>query len=87
MSEMTVKTDDYPVIITREGNIHVLRIRELFLVERDRELSAGMERLEQRASALIDEQKALGDLGFLPPPGGVAKESRENRKLKIFAFK
>lgn len=81
------QAENYPIIITRDGDRYVLRVRELFLVEGDADLDAGLKRLEQRACDLIAEQTALGDAGDLPPPGGIAEDDREKRALKVFAFK
>ena len=84
---MPIQVEDYPVIITRDGDIHVLRIGELFLVERDANLAVGLERLQQRARDLIAEQTALGALDGLPRPGGVARDDEQNRRVKVFALK
>ena len=82
-----VQAKDYPILITHEGNLHVLRIRELLLVERDENLSVGHKRLLQRATDLIIEQEAFGAADDLPRPGGIIIEEQENKSLSIFAFK
>ena len=83
----SVKAENYPVVVTRDGSEYILRIRELFLVQRDADLDSGMEKIRQQARDKIAEQSAIGAGGELPRPGGVAREDRETRRLKVFAFK
>ena len=81
------QADDYPVVISTDGGGYVFRIRELFLVQRSPDLDAGLSLIKKRAADIIAEQSAIGAADDLPPPGGVAQEDGERRRLKAFAFK
>ena len=83
----TVRAEDYPVVITRDGDYYVLRIRELLISERDKELSAGHSRLLQRATHLITELEGLNAEADLPTPGVSSLEDPEKKSLRVFAFK
>ena len=83
----TVRAEDYPVVITRDGDYYVLRIRELLIAERDKELSAGHSRLLQRATHLITELEGLNAEADLPTPGEPSLEDPEKKSFRFFAFK
>ena len=83
----TVRAEDYPVVITRDGDYYVMRIRELLIVERDKELSAGHSRLLRRANHLITELEGLNAGADLPTPGELSSEDSEKKSLRLFAFK
>ena len=83
----TVRAEDYPVVITRDGDYYVLRIRELLIAEKDKELSAGHSRLLQRATHLITELEGLNAGSDLPLPGVPSLEDPEKKSLRFFAFK
>ena len=83
----TVRAEDYPVVITRDGDYYVLLIRELLIAERDKELSIGHSRLLKRATNLITELEELNAEVDLPMPGEPSLEDPEKKTLRIFAFK
>jgi len=82
-----LQAEDLPVIVTRDGDIHVLRIRELYLIERDADLDTGMKRLLDRARDIIAEQSSIGAQADLPNLHGDSAEKRERQELKVFALK
>ena len=74
----TIRAEDYPVVITRDGEYYVLRISELLIAEKDTELSVCHSRLLKRATDLITELEELNSEADLPIPGGPSSEDSEN---------
>ena len=62
-------------------------IRELLLVEKDPDLSAGHSRLLKRASDLISEMQILDAVEDLPVPGEKLVKAPEQNSLRTFALK
>lgn len=86
MTDAVANIPDYPIIVTKDGQNHILRIPELYLVETGVDLAVAHARIEERRRNVLDQYTRLNATAELPAVDG-GRVLDAGSSVRIFALK